>query len=67
MNLAMYLKEKCGVFISTALFACVMYLFGFAFRVRWEYMNALMFLLLLLVATNLTVEFWKKKRFYQDL
>ncbi|MCI8372935.1 MAG: HAMP domain-containing histidine kinase [Lachnospiraceae bacterium] len=67
MNLAMYLKEKCGVFISTALFACVMYLFGFAFRVRWEYMNALMFLLLLLVGTNLTVEFWKKKRFYQDL
>lgn len=66
MKIKQFLKEKSLAIVSILIFLTAVYLLGYAFKIQDEYVVSLTVVLMVLVITNLVVEYMKKKAFYND-
>lgn len=67
MKLKRFIKEKLAFIVGTALTVLVIYLMGYACKIRVDYMNALTAVVILFAVIQLFAEFIKKRSFYNEM
>lgn len=66
MKIKEFLKGKIMEMVSAMLLLLMVWMLGYAFHVQSQYLTAVTVLSVVLVATNISAEYWKKRRFYKD-
>ena len=67
MRFGKYLKDKISIFLASVFFLLSLFLFFFAFKVEADLFFVTLFLFLLFLTFCFTVEYIKKKSFYDEL
>lgn len=67
MKLSKFLRDKMPLISGTIFVIITIFLMGYAFKVRRDYMIALAVVLLLVVVITLLCEYFKKRHFYKEM
>lgn len=67
MKLVIYIKEKLAFIFSVVFIIIAIYVMGYACKIRHDYMNVLVLIIVILSVFQLLTEYLKKRKFYNEM